>query len=354
MVDLPDTTRPLAATTVETAAPAPLRRLPPSLSTPLGWMPWLAPLAVAVVAAFTSSNYYLHLMVMWGIYAILTLSLNVVIGFAGLLSLGQAACLGFGAYASAIAVERYELPFLAALVIAAIVPLVVGLILALPFMRLRLRGIYLGMATFAFGEIAFLIFRNWEAMTGGSLGMSAIPSPVIFGYEFFSQRSYVYLVVAALLVVITLVLRLVNTAPGQVLLAIREDELAAEAVGIPTMRFQVAAFGLGAAIAGIAGSLFAHYVTYLSPENFTSSISILVLTMLIVGGRGNVLGSLVGAALLVALPEALRLVPEIRILAYGGLLMLMATMRPQGILGNLRWGQKPPTYTPAQRVSARA
>jgi branched-chain amino acid transport system permease protein len=341
MVELQETsTAPAGATT------APSGRKPLALSGVLGWMPWLVPLAVAAVAAFINNNYLLHLMVMWGIYSILTLSLNVVIGFAGLLALGQAAFYGFGAYASAIAVERYSVPFPLALAIAALVPGIVGFLLALPFMRLRLRGIYLGMATFGFGEIAFLIFRNWESMTGGSLGMSAIPPPVIFGFEFFAQRDYLMLVVAVLLLVITVVLRLVNTAPGQVLLAIRDDELAAEAAGIPTMRYQVAAFALGAAIAGIAGSLFAHYVTYLSPENFTSNISILALTMLIVGGRGNVLGSLVGAALLVALPEALRLVPEIRILAYGALLMFMATLRPQGILGNLRWGQKPPTYTP--------
>jgi branched-chain amino acid transport system permease protein len=317
-------------------------------------MPWLVPIAVALAAGFIDSNYYLHLVIMWGIYAILTLSLNVVIGFAGLLSLGQAAFFGIGAYASAIVVERYGTPYVLALAIAALVPGVVGLLLALPFMRLRLRGIYLGMATFGFGEIAFLVFRNWESMTGGSLGMAAIPPPVIFGFEVVDQRPYVYLVVAVLLIVISLALRLVNTAPGQVLLAIREDELAAEAAGIPTMRYQVVAFGIGAAIAGVAGSLFAHYVTYLSPENFTSSISILILTMLIVGGRGNVLGSLVGAALLVALPEALRLVPEIRVLAYGALLMLMATMRPQGILGNLRWGQKPPAYATVhgERASA--
>lgn len=326
-------------------ATAPARSNQIQISWFLGLMPWLAPLAVAAAATVTTSNYYLHLMIMWGIYAILTLSLNVVIGFAGLLSLGQAAFYGFGAYASAIAVERYGMPYLAALVIAAVIPLVIGLLLALPFMRLRLRGIYLGMATFGFGEIAFLVFRNWESMTGGSLGMSAIPPPEIFGFEFFQQRAYVYLVVAVLLIVISLVLRLINTTPGQVLLAIREDELAAESAGIPTMRYQVLAFGFGAAIAGIAGSLFAHYVSYLSPENFTSNISILVLTMLIVGGRGNILGSLIGAALLVVLPEALRLVPEIRILAYGALLMLMATMRPQGILGNLRWGQRPPTWT---------
>ena len=148
-----------------------------------------------------------------------------------------------------------------------------------------------------------------------------------------------------LLIVISLVVRLVNTMPGQVLLAVRDDELAASSVGIPTLRYQVAAFGFGAALAGIAGSLFAHYITYLNPENFTSNISILALTMLIVGGRGNVVGSLVGAALLVILPEALRALPELRILTYGALLMLMATLRPQGILGDLRWGQNPPAWT---------
>jgi branched-chain amino acid transport system permease protein len=308
-------------------------------------MPWLLPIAIAGAATAVTNNFYLHLIIMWGIYAILTLSLNVIIGFAGLLALGQAAFFGFGAYASAIAVERYQLPYLAALLISAAVPLVIGLLLALPFMQARLRGIYLGMATFGFGEIAFLIFRNWESMTGGSLGMRAIPPPNIFGFEFVEQRAYVYLVMTVLLIVISLVVRLINTVPGQVLLAIREDELAASSSGVPTLRYLVSVFGFGAAIAGISGSLFAHYVTYLSPENFTSSISILVLTMLIVGGRGNVLGSLVGAALLVVLPEALRVVPEIRILAYGTLLMLMATMRPQGILGDVRWGQSAPTWT---------
>ena len=283
----------------------------------LGLIPWLVPIAIAGFATATSDGFYLHLVIMWGIYSILTLGLNIVIGFAGLLALGQAAFYGFGAYASAIAVMRYDVPYLGALLIAAVVPLVIGLLLAIPFMRLRLRGIYLGMATFGFGEIAFLIFRNWESMTGGSLGMRAIPAPVIFGYEFLDQQPYAYLVIAVLLIVISLVLRLVNTMPGQVLLAVRDDELAASSVGIPTLRYQVAAFGFGAALAGIAGSLFAHYITYLSPENFTSNISILALTMLIVGGRGNVLGSLVGAALLVVLPEALRALPELRILIYG-------------------------------------
>src|SRR3954468_10514186 len=194
---------------------------PPSrkfgISSLLGLMPWLFPIAAAGLAMATTDGFYLHLIIMWGIYSILTLGLNVVIGFAGLLALGQAAFYGFGAYARAIAGMQKDVPYLGALLIAAVVPLVIGLFLAIPFMRLRLRGIYLGMATFGFGEIAFLIFRNWESMTGGSLGMRAIPAPVIFGFEFIDQQAYAYLVIAVLLVVISLVLRLVNTMPGQVL-----------------------------------------------------------------------------------------------------------------------------------------
>lgn len=305
--------------------------------------------ALVIAPLLVRSPYILHLMVMGGIYAILTLSLNVVIGFTGQLSLGHAAFYGIGAYASAILVQRHGWPFLGAMGMAALLPATVGVALSIPF--LRLRGIYLGMATFGFGEIAHLVFRNWESMTMGALGMRKIPTPAILGYTFADQVSYFYLVLAVLMGVLLLALRLINTSPGQALLAIREDELAAEAVGIPTTPYKVAAFGLGAAIAGLAGSLFAHYITYLSPENFTVGESMLALTMLIVGGRGNVLGSLAGAALLVTLPEALRALPAARILLYGGLLAAMAVWRPQGILGNVRWGQEPPTWRPARGES---
>jgi branched-chain amino acid transport system permease protein len=317
---------------------------PKALASILNSVPWMLPVAVGIAATFTTNNLYLHLIIMWAIYSIITLSLNVIIGFTGLLALGQAAFYGIGAYTSAIAVMKYNIPYPVALLLSALVPFIIGFLLALPFMRLRLRGIYLGMATFGFGEIAFLTFRNWESMTGGTLGMSRIPAPQIFGFEIIDQRSYAYLAVFALLIVISVVLRLLNSTPGQVLLAVRDDELAASSSGIPTLRYQVAAFSLSAAIAGIAGSLFAHYVTYLSPENFTSNISILVLAMLIVGGRGNVLGSLLGAGLLLVLPETLRTMPELRLLAYGTLLLVMSTMRPQGILGDLQWGQRPPKW----------
>ncbi len=313
-----------------------------------------APIAVLlvllIVPLVVENPYVMHLLIMWGIYAILTLSLTVVTGFSGQFAFGQAAFYGIGAYTSAILVQTQGFPFLAGLAAAGLLAAITGVLLAIPFQRLY--GIYLGMATFAFGEIARLVFENWDSLTMGPLGIKDIPIPVILGYDFVDQSSYFYLVLTVLLVVLGLIFRLANSPPGQLLMAIREDELAASTLGIPTRRYKVVAFGLGAGIAGISGSLFAHYITYISPNNFTVLISILVLTMMIVGGPSNILGALVGAAVLVTLPEVLRVVPAIRMAAYGALLVVMATLRPQGLLGNLRWGQKPPTWPPRAAESA--
>lgn len=306
--------------------------------------PIAALLVLLVVPLLVDNPYVLHLLIMWGIYAILTLSLTVITGFSGQFAFGQAAFYGIGAYASAILVQTHGLPFLSGLAAAGLLAAIIGALLAIPFQRLY--GIYLGMATFAFGEIARLVFENWDGLTMGPLGIKDIPIPVILGYEFVDQSSYFYLVLAVLLVVLGLIFRLVNSPPGQVLMAIREDEVAASTLGVPARRYKVIAFGLGAGIAGIAGSLFAHYITYVSPNNFTVMISILVLTMMIVGGPSNILGALVGAAVLVTLPEVLRVVPAIRMASYGALLVIMATLRPQGLLGDYRWGQRPPTWPP--------
>lgn len=326
------------------AAKAERRSLRPRAGIQLGQVGIAAICLLLVTApALLGSPYILHMLVMWGIYALLTLSLTVVIGMSGQLALGQAAFFGVGAYVSAIVVQRYEWPFLGGLVLAALAAAFLGGLIAVPFRRLY--GIYLGMATFGFGVIAHLVFRNWTDMTGGTLGMRAIPTPTIFGFEVASQTAYYYLVLAVLFVTMAALYRLINSASGQALLAIREDALAAESLGIPAARYKVGAFALGAAIAGLSGSLFAHYITYISPENFTMSTSILVLTMLIVGGRGSLLGALAGAAILTALPETLRVVPALRIVIYGLLLIVMAVFRPQGIFGDLRWGQEPPRWT---------
>jgi branched-chain amino acid transport system permease protein len=294
-------------------------------------------IALAVLAAPIAirSSYLLHLLIMWGIFSLVTLSLNVAFGFAGQLSLGHAGFWGIGAYASALAVAA-GVPWLAAFLFAGLLTSVVGALVSVPF--LRLRGIYLGMATLGFGEIVHLMLRNSEAITGGALGLRAIPAPRLFGLVISSQRAYAYLVLAVLALVALACIRLMNSAQGAAFRALSQDEIAAEAAAVNVTAYKIAAMALSCFIAGLSGSLLAHYTTYLSPENFTVAESLLILTMLIVGGRGNVLGSLAGAALLTLLPEALRSAPAIRPLLYGLMLMAVAVRRPQGILGGLEWG----------------
>lgn len=299
---------------------------------------WIVVIALAALAAPLAirSGYLLHLLIMSGIFSLVTMSLNVAFGFAGQLSLGHAAFWGIGAYTSALAVSA-GVPWVAAFLVSGAITGAVGAFVSVPF--LRLRGIYLGMATLGFGEIVHLVLRNSQSITGGALGLRAIPAPSLLGFVIAGQRAYAYLVLAILAAVAILCLRLMNSAPGLALRALTQDELAAEAAAVNVTAYKVAAMALSCFIAGLAGSLFAHYATYLSPENFTVTESLLILTMLIVGGRGSVLGSIAGATLLTLAPEALRIVPSIRPLLYGAMLMLVAVLRPQGILGGIRRGE---------------
>ena len=214
----------------------------------------------------------------------------------------------------------------------------VGMLISLPV--LRVRGIYLGMATFGFAEIVHVVLRSWERLTKGVLGIAGILPPIALGVDFGTQDRFYYLVLAAVLLSVLLSHRIYQSFVGHALLAIRDDELAASLLGINTTAYKVAAFGVAAGLAGLAGSLFAHYLTYISPENFTSVESILIVTMLIVGGRGNTLGAVVGAGLLVALPEFLRVVNVYRLLIYGLLLVGAAVFRPDGLVGRVGRGRR--------------
>ncbi|MGH7264675.1 MAG: ABC transporter permease subunit [Candidatus Rokuibacteriota bacterium] len=296
-------------------------------------------LGVAVAAAvalpfLVPDQYVLHVFVMWGIYAVLTLGLNVINGFAGQLSIGQGAFYGIGAYAAALLTVDAGWSFWPATGAAALLAAALGMLVSLPV--LRVRGIYLGMATFGFAEIVHVVLRSWEDLTRGPLGIPGILPPVAFGVDFGSQDRYYFLVLGAVLGSLLLSHRLYQSPVGHALLALRDDETAASLVGIHTTVAKVMAFGVAAGLGGLAGSLFAHYVTYISPETFPSVESILIVTMLIVGGRGNAWGAVVGAGVLVALPEALRVVTVFRVLLYGLLLVGAAVFRPQGIVG--QWG----------------
>jgi branched-chain amino acid transport system permease protein len=274
--------------------------------------------------------YLLHLAIVAGIYIILTISINLIIGYAGQVSLGHAAFYGIGAYASALVSLHWHFPFAAAALAAMLVAGFCGLCLGLP--TLRLKEDYLAIVTLGFGVIVDLIFLNLE-ITGGPDGLPGIPSPSFFGLSFREPWLYLILVTGTVLIVLIATYRLVDSYHGRALRAIRDHEVTAQVMGINTPAYKVFIFTLAAALAGLAGSLYAHYITFINPESFGLHTSILILAMVVLGGMGSIFGSVLGAVILTILPELLREVHAYQDLVYGGLLVALLIWRPEGILG---------------------
>jgi branched-chain amino acid transport system permease protein len=274
--------------------------------------------------------YGLHLAILAGIYIILTISLNLIIGYAGQVSLGHAAFYGIGAYASALVSLNWHLPFLAAALAAMAVAGLCGLALGLP--TLRLKEDYLAIVTLGFGVIVDLVFLNLD-LTGGPDGLPGIPPPSFFGLSFREPWHYLILVSVAVLLVLGATYRLVDSYHGRALRAIRDHEITAQVMGINTPAYKVLIFTLAAALAGLAGSLYAHYITFINPESFGLHTSILILAMVVLGGMGSIAGSVLGAVILTILPELLRQVHAYQDLVYGALLVGLLILRPEGILG---------------------
>ncbi|OGP75603.1 MAG: branched-chain amino acid ABC transporter permease [Deltaproteobacteria bacterium RBG_13_58_19] len=274
--------------------------------------------------------YVLHLAILAGIYIILTISLNLIIGYAGQVSLGHAAFYGIGAYVSALVSLHWHFPFLLALPTAVLIAGGCGLALGLP--TLRLKEDYLAIVTLGFGVIVDLIALNLE-ITGGPDGLVGIPAPRILGLSFRPPLLYLGLVLFAVCLTLLLTYRLVHSYHGRALKAIRDHEITAQVMGINTPAYKMAIFTLAAALAGLAGSLYAHYITFINPESFGLHTSILILSMVILGGMGSLPGSLVGAATLAVLPEMLRQFHAYQDLAYGALLVGLLIWRPEGLLG---------------------
>jgi branched-chain amino acid transport system permease protein len=274
--------------------------------------------------------YLLHLAIMAGIYIILALSLNLIIGYAGQVSLGHAAFFGIGAYVSAILCLNWQTPYLAAVLAAMLFTGVCGLALGLP--TLRLKEDYLAIVTLGFGVIMDLVMRNLE-LTGGPDGLVGIPSPRLWGFTFNTAPRYLLLVTLALALTLLLTHRLVASYHGRALRAIRDHEITAQVMGINTPAYKVAVFVLAAALAGLAGSLYAHYIRHINYESFDLHMSILILCMVVLGGMGSLLGSVVGAVILTAMPELFRQFKDYQDVAYGALLVGLLIGRPQGLLG---------------------
>jgi len=286
--------------------------------------------------------YLIHLLILIGIYIILAISLNLAMGFTGLLNIGHVAFYGVGAYTSALLVLNLGVPFWLGLLIGGSVASLFGLLLAIP--SIKLRGDYLAIATLGFAIIIENIFRNWVSLTRGPLGLPGIPKPSLFGFTF---SGFSYLILVAFFAFITYIfIKYITNAPfGRVLKAIREDELVVSSLGKNVIKYKTQALMISAFFAGIAGSLYAHYITFIDPSSFTIIESILIISMVIVGGLASVEGSIIGAIILILLPEPLRFLPlpsfvigALRQMIYAGILIYLLIKRPQGILGefNLR------------------
>ncbi|HEX2986810.1 MAG TPA: branched-chain amino acid ABC transporter permease [Chloroflexota bacterium] len=286
----------------------------------------LAPFPVGDAAAI------IRVLDLIAIYCLLALGLNVVTGFAGLLVLGYAAFYAVGAYTYAfLASAQFNIhwPFLLLLVLGGILAAFFGLLLGIPV--LRLRGDYLAIVTLGFGEIIRLFLNNLSTLTNGPQGISLIDTPDLFGYQLSTPTHVYYLLLVLLAVSVVFLRRLEGSRIGRAWAAIREDEGAARAMGVDTTRLKLMAFAIGASTAGLAGVMFAALQGFVSPESFTFWESILMLSMVVVGGIGSIPGVIIGAIALIGIPELLREYSDYRMLAFGLVMILMMILRPGGI-----------------------
>ncbi|KYZ74870.1 hypothetical protein AXX12_14910 [Anaerosporomusa subterranea] len=296
----------------------------------IGLSAFLGAGAMLLIPELIDDEYVYHLLVMANIYVLLAVSLNLLIGYTGLFSLGHAAFYGIGAYTSALLATKLGVPFALALPASGVVTAIFGV--AVGFPALRLQGIFLAIGTLGFNEIIRLVMINTDSI-GGSSGIAGIPKPSLFGYSIASSETY-YLFSSLLVIFVLIVLRrLLNGRPGRALIAIRDNEMAAKAMGINVTRYKIAIFGISSFLAGVSGSLFAYYITYVSPDNFTTAESFAIVAMVALGGMGNLFGSVVGAVVLSIIPEMFRFLGEFRSIIYGLTLILIMYLLPQGILG---------------------
>ena len=291
----------------------------------------------ALIFPFVFSMYQTNIMTSALIYVVVGLGLNIVVGLAGLLDLGYVAFYLVGAYTYALLNVHFGLGFWMVLPISAFFALLFGVILGFPV--LRLRGDYLAIVTLGFGEIIRLVMENWNEFSFGPSGIANIPRPGFFGMELSLHQNiiWVYFVMVGMAIfTIFVVRRLQDSRLGRAWIALREDEIACQAMGIDKRRTKLSAFGLGAMWAGMGGAVFAAKTTYINPASFTLWESIIILCVVVLGGMGSILGVICGAMVLILLPEYLRAFSEYRMLIFGAILVIMMVFRPGGMITAVR------------------
>lgn len=310
------------------------RRLAEVFKKPNVYVSAYASLAVFVVVfPFIFSLYQTNIMVTALIYVVVALGLNIVVGLAGLLDLGYVAFYAVGAYSYALLNHHFGLGFWTVLPIGGAMGFLFGILLGFPV--LRLRGDYLAIVTLGFGEIIRLILENWNEFSFGPSGIANIPRPGFFGIQMDIHQATIYiyfLMIALAIFTVFVVNRLKDSRIGRAWIALREDEVACQAMGIDKTRTKLSAFALGATWAGMGGVVFAAKTTFINPASFTIWESIIILCVVVLGGMGSIIGVIFGSLVLILLPEYLRAFSEYRMLLFGAVLVVMMVFRPGGIV----------------------
>lgn len=284
----------------------------------LGLVPWVVP-----------SEYYLTVLIVAAFHVLLALGLNLLMGYAGQISLGHAAFYGLAAYTSGILTVTWRWPVLAGMAAGIVCAVLVAALIAVP--TLRLRGHYLAMGTLGFGLIVYIVLNEATGLTGGPSGLTGIPRLALFGHTVASDLEFYYVVWGVTLLLFVLAQNLVRSRLGRALRAIHTSEAAAGILGVDTARYKAGVFILSAGYAAVAGTLYAHYVTFVSPGSFSFHTSVQLVTMVVLGGMGSLWGAGAGALFLTLLPEALRALEDYDILVYGGILVLCMMFLPGGL-----------------------
>ena len=301
-------------------------------------IPFLAAIGIfALLYPFMFSMYHTSILISALVYVMLGLGLNIVVGLAGLLDLGYVAFYAVGAYSYALLNLHFGISFWIVLPISALLGTLFGTLLGYPV--LRLRGDYLAIVTLGFGEIIRIVLENWDDFSNGPRGISNIPAPSFFGHQFNQHDSVIYIyfiVIALVLLTIFFVSRLENSRIGRAWIALRDDEIACQAMGIDKFKTKLTAFALGATWAALGGVVFAAKTSYINPMSFTIWESITILCVVVIGGMGSAIGVIAGALVLILLPEYLRAVAEYRMLVFGALQVIVMVFKPEGLIRSVR------------------
>ncbi|MGD8739797.1 MAG: branched-chain amino acid ABC transporter permease [Desulfobacterales bacterium] len=294
---------------------------------------WAAALIVLLMMPLFLGKYSIFLLGLLATYALVSLGLNLLMGYTGQIAAGHAGFLAIGAYVTAIVTANFEwLPCPITLLLAGTISGVIGFLLGIPI--LRLKGFYIAMATLAFGVVVSEIILQWSSLTGGDDGFS-VPTARIGSFVFDSDVKLFYLIIPVTIIMTLLAKNLVKGYIGRAFIALRESEVAAQTIGVDLAKYKTIAFAISAFYTGVAGGLFAYLITFLSPDAFTIELSIDFIAMIVIGGMGSILGSIIGAVILTGIQQVFAGLQDLQVLIFGLSLIVFMIFMPRGIVGML-------------------